>query len=359
MLTRQPPLTKSVLSMILKEPFQAASSEDDESVYEFFNRRLGSEIADYFVDAFCYGIYASGAKQLSMATCFPSLVKYEKENGSLIMGALHSRREKQDIPGCPLFDKSQKERWRSWTLENGLQELTDKWARHVNRDVEMKLDTPCTRLEVTANRKILCHTKCGVIEADHVISSLSSPSLANLLPNNYETLKKYLNKIPSVSVAVVNFEFEGKVLPVDGFGFLVPSCESKDILGIVFDSCVFEGIRANTKITVMMGGSRFHELFGSPDHSDEEYLYHTALKNTREILNINAKPLKSLVTVQKNCIPQYQVGHLKTIDSINNEIKEKQLPLTLVGSSYKAVGLNDCIYNSQVETEKLVQQIFS
>ena len=108
-----------------------------------------------------------------------------------------------------------------------------------------------------------------------------------------------------------------------------------------------------------MGGSRFHELFGSPDHSDEEYLYHTALKNTREILNINAKPLKSLVTVQKNCIPQYQVGHLKTIDSINNEIKEKQLPLTLVGSSYKAVGLNDCIYNSQVETEKLVQQIFS
>ena len=44
------------------------------------------------MDAFCYGIYASGAKQLSMATCFPSLVKYEKENGSLIMGALHSRR---------------------------------------------------------------------------------------------------------------------------------------------------------------------------------------------------------------------------------------------------------------------------
>ena len=45
MLTRQPPLTKSVLSMILKEPFQAASSEDDESVYEFFNRRLGSEVS--------------------------------------------------------------------------------------------------------------------------------------------------------------------------------------------------------------------------------------------------------------------------------------------------------------------------
>ena len=108
-----------------------------------------------------------------------------------------------------------------------------------------------------------------------------------------------------------------------------------------------------------MGGSRFHELFGNPDDSDQEYLYHVALKNTQDILNINAKPLKSLVTVQKNCIPQYQVGHLKTVDSINNEIKEKKLPLTVVGSSYKAVGLNDCIYNSQTEAEKLVQKIFS
>ena len=123
---------------------------------------------------------------------------------------------------------------------------------HVNRYAEMKLETPCSHLEVTANRKILCHTNHGVIEADHVISSLSSPSLAYLLSDNYTTLKKHLNKIPSVSVAVVNFEFEGKVLPVDGFGFLIPSCESKDILGIVFDSCVYEGIRGNTKITVRL-----------------------------------------------------------------------------------------------------------
>ena len=159
--------------------------------------------------------------------------------------------EKKDIPGCPLFDKSQKERWRSWTLQNGLQELTDKWAAHVKKcGVNLKLDTRCTLLETTADKKILCHTENGIIEADHIISSLSSPCLASLLPGDCEKLKTYLNSIPSVSVAVVNLEFKGKVLPMEGFGFLVPSCESKDILGVVFDSCVYDGGRENTKITV-------------------------------------------------------------------------------------------------------------
>ena len=109
---------------------------------------------------------------------------------------------------------------------------------------------------------------------------------------------------------------------------------------------------------VMMGGSNFCRLFGNPDYSDQDYILHVALKNVQEILGINVDPLKYLVSVQKNCIPQYQVGHLKTIDSIYREIDDKNLPLTVVGSSYKAVGLNDCIYNSQIETEQLIQKIF-
>ena len=108
-----------------------------------------------------------------------------------------------------------------------------------------------------------------------------------------------------------------------------------------------------------MGGSNYHKLFGNPDNSDEDYLLHVAMKNVRELLGVNVNPLKSLVSVQKNCIPQYKIGHLKTIDSIHKEIEDNNLPLSVVGSSYKAVGLNDCIYNSQLEAEKLVQQIFS
>ena len=38
---------------------------------------------------------------------------------------------------------------------------------------------------------------------------------------------------------MVNLVYPGKVLPMDGFGYLVPAHEPELILGVVFDSCVF------------------------------------------------------------------------------------------------------------------------
>lgn len=107
----------------------------------------------------------------------------------------------------------------------------------------------------------------------------------------------------------------------------------------------------------MMGGSNFKKLFGNPDNVDKDYLLHVALKNVKETLGIDAKPSHSMVSVQKNCIPQYKVGHLELVDAIHKEIRDKCIPLTLVGSSYKAVSLNDCIYNSQIEIKKLIKEI--
>ena len=138
-----------------------------------------------------------------------------------------------------------------WTLRNGLQELVDAWIEHLCKlGLASKTDTHCKQLELTNDNKIQCHTKNEVIEADHVISSLSSSDIASLLPANLVKLKNYLKEIPSVTVAVVNLEFKVKVLPQDGFGFLVPSCESMKILGVVFDSCVFDDGRGTTKLTV-------------------------------------------------------------------------------------------------------------
>nr|XP_015224266.1 PREDICTED: protoporphyrinogen oxidase [Lepisosteus oculatus] len=45
--------------------------------------------------------------------------------------------------------------------------------------------------------------------------------------------------IQSVTVAVVNLEYEGSVLPFTGFGHLVPSFENGALLGIVYDSVAF------------------------------------------------------------------------------------------------------------------------
>lgn len=55
----------------------------------------------------------------------------------------------------------------------------------------------------------------------------------------------------------------------------------------------------------------------------------------------------------QNCIPQYYVGHSKIIGSIDNYIDDNNLPVSLVGSSYKGVSVNDCILSAKIEMKKI------
>ena len=73
---------------------------------------------------------------------------------------------------------------------------------------------------------------------------LTAPSFASaqMCRAHCPSVSSALSKIPFVSVAVVNVEFEGgDVAPAEAFGFLVPSASSKStpLLGAVFDSCAF------------------------------------------------------------------------------------------------------------------------
>ena len=107
-----------------------------------------------------------------------------------------------------------------------------------------------------------------------------------------------------------------------------------------------------------MGGSKYEGLFGDPDNTDKDCLLHRALQGVTQTLGIKKKPIKYHVSIQKECIPQYQVGHLELVESIHREICKDQLPLTIVGSSYRAVGINDCIFNAQTEVENMMNSKF-
>ena len=86
--------------------------------------------------------------------------------------------------------------------------------------------------------------------ANHIISAIPATKLAAILPEEHAVLAKHLQKINAVTVAVVNLEFEGSVLGIEGFGYLYPSRESQKVLGVIFDSCTFaQGDRKSSKST--------------------------------------------------------------------------------------------------------------
>ena len=80
---------------LLKEPFIKSKAADDESISDFFARRLGREIVDYAVDPFIAGIFAGNPDELSIKSAFPKLFELEKNYGSFLKGAIFSPKEKK------------------------------------------------------------------------------------------------------------------------------------------------------------------------------------------------------------------------------------------------------------------------
>lgn len=61
-------------------------------------------------------------------------------------------------------------------------------------------------------------------------------------------------------------------------------------------------------------------------------------------LNISQQPKKVNVSLQKDCIPQYTVGHEARMKKAHTELMDGYNGrLQVAGNSYTGVGLNDCV----------------
>ncbi|XP_006777870.2 PREDICTED: protoporphyrinogen oxidase-like, partial [Myotis davidii] len=184
------------------------------------------------------------------------------------------------------------------------------------------------------------------LEADHVISALPASVLSKLLPAEAAPLARILGTIHAVSVAVVNLQYRGAQLPVQGFGHLVPSSEDPGVLGIVYDSVAFpeqDGSPPGLRVTVMLGGSWLQGLEARGWASSRELLQRQAQEAAATQLGLKEPPSHCLVHLHKHCIPQYTLGHWRKLESAAHFLAARRLPLTLAGASYEGVAVNDCI----------------
>lgn len=78
-----------------------------------------------------------------------------------------------------------------------------------------------------------------------------------------------------------------------------------------------------------------------------------ALKSLEKILGIKQKPDLFKVNVLEKCIPQYVIGHTKRVERIENYISSKNLKISLCGSSYYGVGVNDVIHLSKTAVDSM------
>ncbi|XP_035989254.1 protoporphyrinogen oxidase [Fundulus heteroclitus] len=354
-----PPFSRPLVFSLITEILVKKGNDPDESIHSFVSRRLGKELADIAIDSLCRGVFAGDCRKLSVRSCFPSLYKAEQQRGSLTLGFLLDSGSAPIISPGRLAQRAHRESWAQWSLRRGVETFPIAITEHLKQTgrVELHQDAAVKQIiPTTSGWKV--HVEDGVILADHIISALPAKALSCILPPSFQSLIQQLQDISAVTVAVVSLEYDGSILPVMGFGHLVPSCEDPGLLGIVYDSVPFPQHNRphgqTTRLTVMMGGAWFQNVFGAPDAVTTEDLLASATEAVRWHMGVNVAPSWSNVALHRDCIPQYYIGHSQRVDSMRGFIKNKNLSLSLIGSSYDGVSVNDVIFSGQTAVTELL-----
>lgn len=152
---------------------------------------------------------------------------------------------------------------------------------------------------------------------------------------------------------VVNLYFRHPaLLPENGFGYLIPRSVAHEqnpemALGVVFDSDASIGQDSvpGTKLTVMLGGHWWDNFTSYPDEEEGAAMAKAVLKRH---LKIDIEPDYVHVGLQRECIPQYTVGHDARMKRAHGELMSAfKGKLAVAGNSYTGVGLNDCVRSAR------------
>lgn len=352
LLKKQEPFSKPLLRYLINDLFASKEKLEDDSLYNFSLRRFGPEFTDYLISTMVCGISGSNSKEITVKFLMRQLFEYEQQYGSIASGLVRNIFKKTPKTNGTLSElemRAKRDRWSIFSLNNGLETLTT--ALHDNilkNNVDVVLNEHCEELNLSSSGVKL---SCGKnYEVNHLVSTIPARSLGKLLENQHPQLAQLLNKIPTVSMAVVNLYYKENLLKDLAFGFLVPPKEKLPILGVIYDSCV-QSYSNGTILTVMMGGSWYEQYFGRKQ--DKEHFLNTAKQYLSIILGIDVEPTNFKVNILKDCIPQYVVGHYENLDKIHDYIEDKKLPISLCGASYYGVGVNDVILGGKNVVNKI------
>ncbi len=318
--------------------------EEDESIQSFFTRRIGKSWTDRLIDPFVSGIYAGDCSRLSLKSCFPLFDQWEQQKGSLLRGAwrhratpVHQTSFIQKIRQSPMF-----------SFREGMESLPRALAREL-KDC-LYLGQAVHRLHFK-EQKIEIHLENGErLMADQVISTLPAFALSSALAA-HPLVASQLMELPYASVAVINIGFQQAVLPFKGFGYLIPSQLGMQLLGCIWDSCVFpqQNVQNQTRLTLMMGGTHHPEV----EHMLDQELKEQALISLRNQMGIRAEPQVMQVKKAQYAIPQFEVGYSIWKKKVQEAMHCLSPHLTLSGSAWTGVSINDCV----AQAHQLAQQI--
>jgi oxygen-dependent protoporphyrinogen oxidase len=332
---------------LLKEPFVGRAGHE-ESVAEFVSRRLGREFLDYAINPFVAGVYAGNPEELSVRAAFPKLYRLEEVHGGLIRGMIMGARERKRRA------ETAKDRAKMFAFRDGMEVFPAALCRALGDRVVLsaRVDSvapadavrgeapPAFRLRGHQGGREIHHT------ADVVVISTPAHAAAALMGELSPPTAGLLERIvyPPVAEVFLGYRVEQCPRPLDGFGFLVPARERRQILGTIWSSALFPG-RApagHIALTTFVGGSRQPALL----ERDDAGLIQLVRDDLQAIMGVRGDPVVTRVARWARAIPQYTMGYQSILEGL--ERCEQHLPgLFFCGNFRGGIAVGDCLMSAE------------
>jgi oxygen-dependent protoporphyrinogen oxidase len=318
------PLTATGILRVLREPLVWSKSPANESVRDFFTRRIGKQAHDRIVAPALTGIYAGNTANLSMAAVFPKIIEMERAHGSLASAFLSSLRGKKKA--TPATSGRPKPKGSIFSFPDGVETLPRRLAEQLNIQYNCKNvrvgEAPVTVITIPA------HRACRLLERSH-------PALSSML--------SHIEYAPMVIAAVSFPDFSFKA-PLSGFGFLVPRNQGLHLLGALFSSALFpeRAPKERELLTCFVGGMFEPEAIDWPD----DQVWETVCPEIKSALESSEIPRPVALFRHHHAIPQYKVGHEKWVQEVQGELKK--IPgLFLTANYLEGVSVPACIEHGE------------
>jgi len=333
---------------LLKEPFIKPTNGEDISLADFVRYRLGKEFLDYAINPFVAGVYAGDPENLSTAAAFPKLYALEQKYGSFIKGTIKGARERKKSKEVA------KDRAKLFSFKNGMQTFTDKLAAILADKI--KTQTKVLTIKKENSHFILETEKEGLKEKrsfDRLVLSVPTHVMAgllnNLAPENVSDLQNVSH--PPVAVVFTAFKTSDVKRVLDGFGFLIPEIENKNILGSIWSSTIFPGRAPKdyAAFTTFVGGTR------QPENAslDEEHLKKMVFDDLNSLVGLKAQPVFTRIKKWEKAIPQYALGY-KKIQNKFNEMEDQISGLYFAGNFRRGISVGDSVLCARETVDKIL-----
>jgi oxygen-dependent protoporphyrinogen oxidase len=328
----------------------SAPPERAESLAEFVRRKFGGEMLDRLAGPFVSGIYAGDPERLGLGDAFPDILRWEKEHGSVLRGAMRSmkaRRERGEArPGLA-------------AMRRGNASLFDALAAKLGARLRLGIAVESIRVTGSANApgfEVRMRGAAGeeAHTAECVVMATPTGAAAKMLGSLAPRAAELLGRVEYAPVAVVGAGYRREQVknPLDGFGFLMARSERRKTLGTVWMSSLFPGRAPSGHVNMasFIGGATNPATTELPP--DE--IAGIVERELAPILGISGAPVERMVWVHRRALPQYNVGHRRLVEEILLEVA--RVPgLFLVGNYVDGPSTGACVDLAFRTAERVVK----